>query len=63
MNMDRIIADKSVENVFDIEKMLSQLKAEIDEIDDIRGMKCKNKIIISMLYLWVWLVPLSPSNV
>ena len=46
MNMDRIIADKSVENVFDIEKMLSQLKAEIDEIDDIRGMKCKNKIII-----------------
>ena len=38
MNMDRIIADKSIENAFDVEKMLSQLKAEID---DIKGMICK----------------------
>ena len=41
MNMDRIFANKSIGNVFDIEKMLSQLKAEIDEIDNVKGMKCK----------------------
>ena len=33
MNMERIFANKSIENVFDIEKVLSQLKAEVYEID------------------------------
>ena len=31
--MERIFANKSIENVFDIEKVLSQLKAEVYEID------------------------------